>query len=364
MTTLHRYIARHFMLRFLLVLFGVSIAVVAFEMTEALGGDEMEAETVSRYAMLRLPSLAAQLLPIATLIAGLLTVSDLLRQREMVAAWSTGLSQAGLLLGLLPLLLVLGIAQFALNDQVVPRTTDTLREWGVGEFSSAGLLSSDDGTVWLRSGDDIVRVSARGLLNEYLLNVTVFRRDERGQLLERIDAASARRQGDGWLLQDVVRHSTSPYSTTSQPTMEWEGQVELEQLRLVARPPRELAFSDLWALLASDGYGQRPRELYATWVNARLAQFFGAPLVLCLAFSLGQGWRRTGEVTRLMLGGLSIGFGFFIVDGASVALGEVGFLPPWLAAWAPPALLACLIAHLLLKPEAAAPIALSLRRRS
>lgn len=367
MTTLHRYVARIFVLRFLLVLLGISLAVLGFEIVEAindLGGDEAEAATLARYAALRLPSFLAQLLPIAVLIGALLTVADLLRQREMVAAWSAGLSQPRLLRGLLPLLLLLGALQFALNDQLVPRTTEALRAWGVGEFRASGFLTSRDGAVWLRSGDDIVRVSERALEAEELADITIFRRNAEGALLERLDAARASRLEDGgWLLRDVIRHDTEPYGTTLLPELRWEGAVELAHLRLVARPPRELALADLWALMVSDGYGQRPRELYTTWVHARLAQFFGAPLVFCLAFALGQGWRRTGEVTRLMLGGLALGFGFFILDGAAVALGEVGFLPGALAAWAPPLLLACLVLHLLLKPEAAAPINLPLPRR-
>jgi len=366
MTTLHRYVARIFLLRFLMVLLGISFAVLGFEMVEAindLGGDEAEVATLARYAALRLPSFLAQLLPIAVLVGALLTVADLLRQRELLAAWNAGLSQPRLLLGLLPLLLLLGALQFVLNDQLVPRTTDALRAWGVGEFRASGFLTSRDGSVWLRSGDDIVRVSEQALEAERLADITVFRRDGEGALLERLDAAEARRDGDGWMLQEVVRHDTAPYGTSLLPELHWDGEIELEHLRLVARPPRELALTDLWALLVSDGYGQRPRELYQTWVNARLAQFFGAPLVFCLAFALGQGWRRTGEVTRLMLGGLALGFSFFILDGAAVALGEVGFLPGALAAWAPPLLLACLVLHLLLKPEAAAPINLPLPRR-
>ncbi|MDF2094645.1 LptF/LptG family permease [Aquibaculum arenosum] len=361
MTTLHRYFARLFILRFLLVLIGVSLAVVAFEMTEAFSGDEWTSETVFRYTLLRLPSLMAQLLPIATLIAALLTVAELLRQRELVATWGSGLSQFRLLTGLLPVLLSLGLLQFLLNDQVVPHTTDALRDWGVGEFRSGGLLSGDREFIWLRSGNDIVRIAAQNLQEEQLEQVTLFRRSEDGTLLDRLDAAVAVKREDGWLLRDVVRHDTDPYRTTEVPELAWKGHVEVAQLRLVERPPRELALVDLWDLLQSDGYGQRPRELYATWVNARLAQFFGAPLVLCLAFALGQGWRRTGEVTRLTLSGLAFGFAFFILDGMSVALGEVGFLPPLLAAWSPPILLACLVAHLLLKPEATAPITLSRR---
>lgn len=364
MTTLHRYVARLFFVRFLLVLMGVSVAVVAFELTEALGADDWTFETISRYALLRLPSLMAQLLPIATLIAALLTVGELLRQRELVAAWAAGLSQFRLLTGLFPLLLLLGLFHLLLSDQVVPRTTDQLRQWGIGEFRSSGILNSDDGYIWLRSGGDILRLSAQGLQEDRLDDVTIFRRDAEGELTERLDAPSAQRVEDGWLLQDVVRHETTPYRQSHAASLLWSGEVEVEQLHLIARPPRELAFADLLDLQQSEGYGQRPAELYATWVHARIAQFFIAPLILCLAFALGQAWRRTGELTRLTLGGLTLGFAFFIINGTSVALGEVGFLPPVLAAWAPPLLLASLVAHLLLKPEATAPISPSLMRRS
>src|SRR5690606_31857414 len=137
-----------------------------------------------------------------------------------------------------------------------------------------------------------------------------------------------------------------------------------EPRHLLDCPPRELALAVLSDLWRSGGFGRRPHALYATWVHALIAQFFAAPLLLCLAFALGQGWRRTGELTRLMLTGLALGFGFFIVNGISIALGEVGFLPPLLAAWAPPLLLASVVAHLLLKPEAAAPISSGLIRRS
>ena len=364
MTTLHRYLARHFLLRFLLVLLGISLAVIAFELTEALGSDEWTFETVSRYALLRLPSLMAQLLPIATLIAGLLTVGELLRHRELVAAWAAGLSQYRLLTGMLPLLLLLGLFHLLLSDQVVPRTTDQLRQWGIGEFRGAGLLSSDGSHLWLRSGDDILRIATRGLRDDRLRDITIFRRNQEGQLLERLDAPLAEREAEGWRLRNVVRHETEPYRQSREDSLLWRGEVEVEQLHLVARPPRELALADLWDLWRSEGYGQRPQELYATWVHARIAQFFAAPLLLCLAFALGQGWRRTGELTRLMLTGLALGFGFFIVNGISIALGEVGFLPPLLAAWAPPLLLASVVAHLLLKPEAADPISSGLIRRS
>src|SRR5690625_4695355 len=247
MTTLHRYVARLFLLRFLLVLIGVSLAVAAFELTEVLGGDDWTSRTIARYTLLRLPSLMAQLLPVATLIAALLTVGELLRQRELVAAWSVGLSQFRLLAGLLPLLALLGLFQFLLNDQVVPRTNHLLREWSIGEFRPSGLLTGDDGHLWLRSGNDILRISAAALQRDRLVDVTIFRRDERGQPLERLDAATAERaaEGEGWLLQEVVRHEADPYHRSQVRELFWPGELEIAELHLVARPPQELPLADL-----------------------------------------------------------------------------------------------------------------------
>ena len=33
--------------------------------------------------------------------------------------------------------------------------------------------------------------------------------------------------------------------------------------------------------------------------------------------------------------GMGLGFGFFILEGISLTMGELGALPPWIAAWAP-----------------------------
>jgi lipopolysaccharide export LptBFGC system permease protein LptF len=48
---------------------------------------------------------------------------------------------------------------------------------------------------------------------------------------------------------------------------------------------------------------------------------------------------------------VAIGFGFFIFENASLAMGEAGFLPPWIAAWSPMIALACLIGAFVARAE-------------
>ena len=64
----------------------------------------------------------------------------------------------------------------------------------------------------------------------------------------------------------------------------------------------------------------------------------------------------------IFVSALALSFGFFVFDRMTLAMGEVGILPPWLAAWAPNLVLACLAGTFLVRQEssrsipAAAPI--------
>jgi lipopolysaccharide export LptBFGC system permease protein LptF len=73
--------------------------------------------------------------------------------------------------------------------------------------------------------------------------------------------------------------------------------------------------------------------------------------MICLVVALAQRFRRTGDFTRLMLMGMTIGFGFFILDGATLAMGEAALLPPWFAAWSAKLALVLLIFAIVLQRE-------------
>jgi len=69
--------------------------------------------------------------------------------------------------------------------------------------------------------------------------------------------------------------------------------------------------------------------------QALFAACFTPLLLLLLVVALAQRFQRTGHVEFLFIGSISLGFGFFIINGISLAMGEVGLLPPFLAGWAP-----------------------------
>ena len=57
--------------------------------------------------------------------------------------------------------------------------------------------------------------------------------------------------------------------------------------------------------------------------------------MLLLAAALAQQSQRVGRLELLFLGGVTAGFGFFIFNGVTLAMGEVGLLPPLAASVIP-----------------------------
>ncbi|MFQ5971607.1 MAG: LptF/LptG family permease [Alphaproteobacteria bacterium] len=353
MKLLARYISRLFLLRFGLLLIGGVALILSFDLLErgdnliaAVGGDTA---VFVRYAVLRFPDIALQLMPIAALLGAILTLGDLLRHRELLVIWSTGVSPFGLIRGLLPAGLLIVAGHFAISNWAVPASAVVLRAWNVGPYKDSGLGYQP--SFWVRSDTDLVRVPTASALSGNLENLTIFRRDADGMLIERLDAHEARQSQEGLLLIGVTRRSVEPLDTSTHARLRWEGRLETDKFSLLSRGPRELRITEIRNLIVNEAYGQRPTELYRTWLHYRMASALGPVLMILLAISLLQGIRRARTFGWLLVFGVSFGFGFFVFDNIALAIGEVGFLPPWMAAWAPTVILLCLVGSFLLRPE-------------
>lgn len=355
MTVLARYLSRMFLVRFVVVLFAVigfaavlDLLDVADELVQGPGGGTAAA---LRYLTLRLPFLLSELMPIAALVTGLLTVGDLLRHRELVVLWGSGVRPVTILLLLLPTGLGLAGVKFLIDDLALPRAAAALRLWGIGDYRHHAADGQAGDYYWLRSGDDILRLSANAATASKIVDLTIFRRDPRGILQERLDAARAEPFPDGWRLYEVTRSAVGGRRTIEQlDQLDWQGAVDLDRVRLMARPPRELPLQALHEIVQAGGYGMRAAEPYRTWLHLRLSGALLPMLLGLLAFALVRRFGRTASIAPLFITAIATGFGLIILGGVASALGEVGLIAPALAAWTPTAALALLVLALVTRP--------------
>jgi lipopolysaccharide export system permease protein len=343
MTCLTRYLNRMVLVRFAVVLFAVAGFAVLFDLLDVGNRVTRRSElapalAILRYVGIRLPSLLTDLLPLVTLVGALLAVIDLLRHRELVAIWAAGETRAGTMLRLWPLALVLVLGKFAIDDIAVPRTIPELREVGVGEFRIDMRPGGD--LVWLRSGDDIIRLPAAAAATGELHDILIFVRDERGRLQSQISARSAEATDGGWLLHDVLTRPAGATPAQAEAQRFWPVRVDLSKVALMAKLPRELSWLTLRDVVRNQGWGIMAVDGHATWLHGRIAATLAPALMVFLAFALARRFGRTGAILPIFLKGIGIGFVYMIGNGMLIAFGEVGLMDPIAAAWTAPLLLA------------------------
>jgi lipopolysaccharide export system permease protein len=346
-------------------------------------GDEVvqrhgkSALALAKYAALRLPDLASFILPFAVLIAALLMLAKLARNNEIMALKASGLSFYRLLLSLVPAALLVGILHFLLNDQVVPRTARILQQWDAAAqpAAPAGKSAADtsaptspSGSVtltapspgpsqsieWVRDGDSFVRIEAVLADGKELHGVTIFERKAYAVLSERLLAERAMFDGTGWRLINVRKLSLAdgqdrkPERVAEMP---WQTSLTPGHLADLTTDPATLSMAEVWRFVSHPDVGSRPVDFYKTWMLRKIALPLVTIMMVLLAAPVAQGLQRHGGLGAGLAVGVGLGFLYFVADGLLLTLGEMGTIPPMIAAWSPTALFAALGVSALLKIE-------------
>ena len=342
---LGRYIAMLALSRLLLVLFGLASVMIFLDFLA--DGDEVIRDgdgtllPMLKYAGLRLPSILSQVFPVSAFLAGLLCFSGLARHGELAALQAAGVSKLALALAALPAALIVATLQFAVEDVAVPASLKELRDWGVGSFDKRDKDAPP--AIWVRKGQDILRYRAIDGDDAVLTDLTIFRRDAAGNLVERIEAAKADYQDGVWILADARR--TGPDSTEQEDIgrYEWHGGLQPEMLDSITAHPRETPVASLLRVRGEVGIGNQPSYLYDLWVHERFARPINTMLMLFLTVALAFPFGRQGGSGLWFAGAIGLGFSLWTLDGLFLGLGELGLLKAAVAAWTPAAVLALVV---------------------
>ena len=177
-------------------------------------------------------------------------------------------------------------------------------------------------------------LSGRGEQSE-LTGVIFYDRDDGGMITRQITADRATFAAPGWRLENASSFDVSTASTRQlDSVVVAEGveiaQVELRRVDADAQPLADLSQS----IDALDGAGRRTDELRAKWWH-KISGPLSAVLMPLLGAVAGFGLARSGKLFQRAIIGMALGFAYFVVDNAALAMGSFGGYPPLLAAWAP-----------------------------
>jgi lipopolysaccharide export system permease protein len=108
-----------------------------------------------------------------------------------------------------------------------------------------------------------------------------------------------------------------------------------ERIMLQSVDPDVQSFWELGtSITAYETAGRNTDEMRAKWWH-RLSGPLSALLMPLLGSIAAFGLARSGQMFVRAIIGMALGFAYFVVDNAALAMGSFGGYPPLLAAWAP-----------------------------
>ena len=340
--TLTWYLGKTFVVRILAVLVMLVLVLMMLDLLSTTGDilayeGNGEAELL-RYVSLRIPQLIARFLPYSVLLATIITLATFNQNSEVVAMKAAGLSAHQILAPLVLAALGVSLLSFAFNERIVTRATGTLKAWEANEFGPMPESAETRSNIYLNDGNDILLASSvEGAGAETRLRgVTFYQRDEAGMINRQVRAPVARWADPGWRLEqpevfDVGRaEERTPAGERVVATGITLDQVALRSVDPDAEPLGRLAAS----IDALGAAGRRTAELEGKWWH-KISGPLSAVLMPLLGAIAGFGLARSGHLFARAVIGMALGFAFFVVDNASLAMGSFGGYPPILAAWAP-----------------------------
>ena len=289
-----------------------------------------------RYVSLRVPMLISRFLPFSVLLGALIAFVGLNQNSEVVAMKASGLSAHQILAPMVVASLGVAVVLFAFNELVVVKSARTVAAWTDADYEpippDSGILSN----VWIRDGNDLVHaklVGGHGTTTK-LRGVTMYDR-EGGAIARVVEAERAEQVPGGWQLYNVHTYDTRMNIVMQSSSMNALAGVEPSRFTLAHVDPNVRDFVALGDAIDDLAAAGRPTEEARTGWWHKISGPLSTVLMPLLAATAAFGLARSGKVLLRATIGMALGFTYFVADNFSLALGNYGAYPPFLAAWAP-----------------------------
>lgn len=305
------------------------------------------------YVTMRAPQLVARFLPYSVLLATILTLFTLNQNSEVISMKAAGLSAHQVLAPLFLTAIVVAVVSFTFNERVVTHATARLKAW---QDANYGKLPKDSGVrsnVYLRDGNNILMAATvSGTGNAMAMqNVSWYRRDGQGMVVEQLRSPHATFANPGWRLESPVRFDVRSTETDQVASLIIAKEVEPNQVTIASVDADAQSIFELTDSIADlKAAGRRTTELEGKWWH-KISGPLSSVLMPLLGAMAAFGLARSGQVLIRAILGMALGFTYFVIDNAALAMGNFGGYPPLVAAWAPFLLFAFIGETVLIRTE-------------
>jgi len=340
---LDRYILREFLKILALVLVSVVALFVIVDYTDIardVRKNHIAASTLLTYYRFHIFTVLNWTLPISVLVATLVTFGLLAKNNEVTAIKSNGVSLYRIGLPIVAVAVFISVLAYFLLDFVLPYSTQRVDQLKRKIDGRPAISSSSQQKLWYlgKQGRYVINFLAYDRNAKRLTQVQVFEfHPTEFRLTRRVYAEQATWNGQAWAFENGWMRSfaddhTSTYTKITRPLPLFYPETP-EDFATEVKPPDQMTYAQLRryvSTLRESGYGAEELsvKLY-TKTSWPVISIVMALIAMPFAFRMGKRGALYGIGLALVLG--IVYWTFFAIF---TKFGEVGNLPPLLAAWA------------------------------
>ncbi len=339
-------IIRGYVLREFLRLFGLALAAALniffiaefIERVDDFIEKRAELRDAVAYFIYKTPLMLYWSLPLAVLLATILSLLLLSRNNEITAMRACGITLFSIVRPILLTGLLLSAISFWANEYIIPytnRQVNYIFNVKIKKYAPRGLLRQN--RIWYRSEDNTIwNIEAFDPRTDTMKDVTLYRLDERNRLVQRVDASLVRWDGEGWLFKKgVVREFPADGALVS-------SSFDSRRILLPERPedfkqthkePEEMSFVEMRSYIRGLQANGFDTTKYAVDLQAKLAFPLVSLIMVLVGIPFSLRPSRSGGVALGIGLSFMIGFSYVVLFYLGISLGHAGRLPPLLSAW-------------------------------
>lgn len=353
MNSLTRYVISRLTLMSVAALFAI-LGLYSFidflSEVENIGKGNYTIWTAVQYMLMQMPARAYQLMPLATLLGGLIALSQLSHSSEWVVIKTSGLSHVNIISMIVKFSLIFAIVTVILGEWAAPslsRRADQIKAVAkYGEVSTAA-----DG-IWLKQPQAMVNVTAM-LPDNTLTGIKIWRYDTDFKLIEAIAADKAKVSDGEWLLENVRSSELNETHIQVKNMAQWQWQTPVNQqlLNVLLVRPEQMSFTALTQYIGYLKDNQQQTQMYqVAWWNKLIYPIATIVMALvALAFTPISG--RHSNMGLKLFGGVCLGLLFFFAGRLFGFTTQLYGVPAFLSAVLPTTAFALLAMYLIRKQE-------------
>jgi len=341
MTLVHRHIGKEF-LRVWGLTFGalvlVSQIIEIFTRLRRYADRSMPFDSFAIYLLLHFPQTMLILIPITTLLAAIVALGLLSKQRELLAMRTLGLSPLYITAPILLFGLVISGVLTAANWSLIPAATRQ-SEW----VKNVELLGKQESALfgqnrlWLQL--DQTRLMNIQLVHptvNALYGVTIYRLDSSFDLVELVEASSITFSDGRWMVVQGTRWRFRTDRSVGVETLQ-ESPIDLGKtpadFRSVVIDPDEMDNTKLGRYIAQLRKSGLDSARYEINYHAKLAIPIVTLLMVMIGVPLGMRGGRWPQLAQGISFAILISLAYALTQAYTMALGDHAILPPVIAAW-------------------------------